>query len=297
LFFLFIILFFCVWISPADSLASKQLLKNFKIISADRLEVKEKNSLLIGNVEIEVQNFNIKAPNVLIETKKDKSKLVKFENGVDLKSKEIFLNCQNMDVDLEKSIMNCTSLEDSSVIFKKDDIEINSKNLELKFTKEKIEFVKFFEDTELKKEEMEISAENILYFPELKLIKLIGSVWMNYISNEEEDLREINLYADLVHYEEAKGLISAYSTSLDHSTFKIIPVVLFSSDFFSEARMISLELQDGEVQTAILQGEAFARFKDKAMQGDELIMNIPQKELNARAGRPKTLIYSENSID
>lgn len=294
-----IFLIISVWVIPSEAVPSKDLLKNFKIISADKLEVKEKTSFLVGNVELEVSGFNVKAPNVLIETKsdKEKSKLVKFEEGVTLKSKDIFLDCSKMEIDLEKSLMLCHGNQEKKLFFKREDMEIQSNDLELKYLDKKIESVKFFKESFFKKEDMKINSERILYFPELKLVKVIDKVWMNYLTKEENgEVREINLYADLLSYKEDEDLITAYSTSYDLKTQSIIPSVLTSKGFYSEARILSLYLKKDEPELAILQGDAYARFEDKGLEGEELEVNISEKKLKALAGRPKTLIYSKKNF-
>lgn len=85
--------------------------KNFdeiKIISAEKLNYKDGNSTLIGNVKVKLGDFIISAPRVFIDSDKDENPIkARFEQGVLLNSEDLRITAPRMEIDVPNSLFKC----------------------------------------------------------------------------------------------------------------------------------------------------------------------------------------------
>ncbi len=107
------LLLLCLLISllppcQAATLAERNSLDKVKIISAEKLNYKDGNSTLIGNVKIQLGDFMIDAPQVYIDSDKaGKPVKARFENGVELDSDKLSIQTPRMELDVQSSLVKC----------------------------------------------------------------------------------------------------------------------------------------------------------------------------------------------
>lgn len=91
-------------------------LSKVKIISAEKLDYKDGNSILIGNVKVQLGEYFITAPKVFIDSDDSgKPAQARFIEDVTLESKEINIHSPRMVIDLKNTILKCYSSEDDIV--------------------------------------------------------------------------------------------------------------------------------------------------------------------------------------
>jgi lipopolysaccharide export system protein LptA len=86
----------------------KTNLKDLKILSAEKLDYKDGNSILIGNVKIKMGNYIISAPKVFVDADTNgQPALVRFVEDAFLESKDLKIKAPEMFFDVKSSIFNC----------------------------------------------------------------------------------------------------------------------------------------------------------------------------------------------
>ncbi len=91
-------------------------LSQVKIISAEKLDYKDGNSILVGNVKVKLQDYFITAPRVFIDSGDDgKPFQARFVEDVTLESDDMTIHAPRMVIDLKNTILKCFSSEDEIV--------------------------------------------------------------------------------------------------------------------------------------------------------------------------------------
>ena len=91
-------------------------LSKVKIISAEKLDYKDGNSILIGNVKVQLGDYFITAPKVFIDSDDSgKPFQARFIEDVSLESDEIHIHSPRMEIDLNKTLLKCFSSKDDIV--------------------------------------------------------------------------------------------------------------------------------------------------------------------------------------
>jgi lipopolysaccharide export system protein LptA len=87
-----------------------------KILSAEKLDYKDGNSTLIGNVKIQLSEYLITAPKVFIDSD-DSGKPIKarFVEEVNLESDQMNITAPLMEIDLQNTLFKCFANEDQIV--------------------------------------------------------------------------------------------------------------------------------------------------------------------------------------
>lgn len=93
------------------SVSAKQDLSNFRIVSAEVLNYKDGDSVLIGNVEIQYGKYTFKAPRVYVDSDNGKPGKARFINGATLTSDSLDIRSPIMEVSIADSIFKCFSDE------------------------------------------------------------------------------------------------------------------------------------------------------------------------------------------
>lgn len=85
-------------------------LKDLKILSAEKLDYKDGDSTLIGNVKIQLGEYIIEAPRVFVDSDQDSRPIkARFIEGVFLRSDSMQITAPIMEIDIEKSLFKCFS--------------------------------------------------------------------------------------------------------------------------------------------------------------------------------------------
>ena len=91
-------------------------LSKVKIISAEKLDYKDGNSVLIGNVKVQLGDYFITAPKVFIDSDDSgKPSQARFIEDVTLESEEINIHAPRMVIDLQNTILKCYSSDQNIV--------------------------------------------------------------------------------------------------------------------------------------------------------------------------------------
>jgi len=91
-------------------------LSQVKVISAEKLDYKDGNSILVGNVKVQLGDYFISAPQVFIDSDESgKPDKARFVDNVVLDSKDMMINAPRMEIDLKNNILKCFSDEDNIV--------------------------------------------------------------------------------------------------------------------------------------------------------------------------------------
>ena len=91
-------------------------LNKVKIISAEKLDYKDGNSTLIGDVKIQLGDYFLTAPKVIIDSNDEgKPHLAKFFEDVTLESKDLTITAPEMHIDLINTKFKCFSGPDAIV--------------------------------------------------------------------------------------------------------------------------------------------------------------------------------------
>jgi lipopolysaccharide export system protein LptA len=91
-------------------------LSKVKIISAEKLDYKDGNSVLIGNVKVQLGDYFITAPKVFIDSDDSgKPSQARFIEDVTLESEEINIHAPRMVIDLQNTILKCYSSDQDIV--------------------------------------------------------------------------------------------------------------------------------------------------------------------------------------
>lgn len=325
------LLAFSLFIMLPAIAAKPSRLDKVKIISAEKLNYKDGNSVLIGNVKIQLGEFLIDAPRVFIDSDKEgKPKKARFENGVVLDSEKLSIQTPRMELDVESSIVKCfgddstlvqtdiygksqatifanyqeidlakgfarastnpalldkgiSDLQESEQIkFISKDVNIRANAMELEFKNDNdIQYVDFLTNVVALTDTQRIESEELLYFPELDMMKAYDNVKVLYLKNDAPNY----LFADALIYEKPKHVLSVFSRGVDRYA------EIHSDDIYGKARQILVNIAaDNSIENAILTGNAYAQHKDKSILAYEILFDAKKKQLETIVGRPHTLL-------
>ncbi len=310
------------------SIAAKpSRLDKVKIISAEQLNYKDGNSVLIGNVKIQLGEFMIDAPQVFIDSDKEgKAQKARFENGVVLDSEKLSIQTPRMELDVESSIVECFSdettlvqtdiygknqatifahyqeidlnkgfarasstQESEQIKFISKDVNIRANVMELEFKNDKdIQYVNFLTNVVTLTDNQRIESQELLYFPQLDMMKAYDTVKVLYLKKDAPNY----LFSDALIYEKPKHVISVFSRGIDRYA------EIHSDDIYGKARQILVNLaEDNSIENAILTGNAYAQHKDKSIMAYEILFDAKKKQLETIVGRPHTLLLKTEKED
>ena len=86
----------------------KSNLKDLKILSAEKLDYKDGNSVLMGNVKIKMGNYIISSPKVFVDSDTNgQPALVRFVEDASLESKDLKIKAPEMFFNVKTSIFSC----------------------------------------------------------------------------------------------------------------------------------------------------------------------------------------------
>ena len=299
---------------PAQAIKVEEGLDDLKIIAADELNYKDNTMLLSGNVIIQIKDIRIASPKVSLEQKKK----AEFTGSVHVSSTDLDLLADRMEIDipsafitlfsanskiqdyeiisdvqtlnLDQGIFRAEALEDSEVLTKYEDMNVHSGFLEVLFEAENEELedlnqIKFEREILAEKEKSELRGDKLLIFPKLKQYRVIGEA--SFLDKKEKFLIE----ADFMNLEEQDELKKDYvllaSTTEQDKQVKVLSEKRKLLAYSSLAR---LWLKDNELQKLVFTGNSDVRFKDKKLQGEEILFNNETKELISNLDRPKAIL-------
>lgn len=308
-----------------DATAKSSKLDKVKIISAEQLDYKDGNSVLIGNVKIQLGEFTIDAPRVYIDSDKDgKSEKARFENGVVLDSEKLSIQAPRMELDVETSVLKCfangttlvqtdiygkkqasilaayqeidlskgfarASSEAEQIRFISQDVNIKANTMELEFKNgNEIQYVDFLTNVVALTDNQRIESQELLYFPELEMMKAYDDVKVLHLDSNASSY----LFADALIYEKTKHALSVFSRGIERYA------EIHSDDIYGKSRQILVNIaEDNSIDSAILTGNAYAQHKDKSIVAYEILFDVKKKQLETIVGRPHTqLLKIEKEI-
>lgn len=316
--------------SPAFAKVSKDIFKDFKILHADKLEFKDANTLLIGDVKIKVDDYYIEAPEVEVISKEGGSEpiSISFMNDAHFESKDMEIDAKEIDVDLETDTVHCSGEPEVVSLWKdkgkgkftiKSDYQSYNFKTGIAQASSKGEKRVVIESPD---RDIESQSAKMLYLKakgrksSIDWISLKGNVILT-----EEDKR---VEAQDVHYwvngsilkasNDAKALL--YSKKYhgnkepiylfaDHMMIEDNQDILsasmkdinkqahiFSKDIIGKARQIRLNKFHKSTDEIAFTGNAFAQYSDKAVSGQEILFDLKKKTLTSIVGRANTKLYS-----
>ncbi len=316
---------------PKKNEEKKNNLSNFKIISAEKLDYSEGNSILIGNVKIKLGEFTISSPKVLISSDKNgQTNNAKFIEDVVLESKDLKITSPVMEIDVQKSLFKCFADDKQLVktlIGDKGDLIFSGYQeyeIETGFGRSATKdlndpnAIAYIKQVQYMGKDMDVVSDTMEM--EIQDSKL---QYVDFISNAvAKDIRQ-RTQADEIYYFPTQALLKAEGNAKiiylrqEDPTYVFSDLVvyerdkkvfsafskdfdprseIYSKDTYGKARQIILLLDSkDQLDRAIFTGNAYAQFKDKSMLGHELLMNIKEKTLQTLVGRPKSQILKEGS--
>lgn len=313
------------FIPSALAVDSMQLstFSDFDIISANKLNYSEKETIMTGGVKIRFGSFIITAPEVVIKTDTDSSpQVIEFLGNVNLESKELNIQSEVIEIDfktnlfkaysknkqvlstiygdekmtissdyqdynLKTGLAHAQSNSKDPVIFKSKDRTIYAQENELKYKQgeeSELEFISFKNDVISIEKDRRIEAQELLYLTKLDQIKAFGEVKIAY---ESKDRGLIHLFADSVIYENTIDLLSAFSQGSSAN------VSIYAENMFGKARQLIMQQANSQKSSkAVLSGSAYAQLDNKAIDGDEILFDIKNQEIITLVGRPSSKLLS-----
>lgn len=305
---------------------NKNTFSNFSIEHADKLDFKQTGSELIGNVKIKFGSFVLSSPRVLVSNSaKDYSpEVIRFVEGVELRSSDLDIDAQTIEINFKDSLFKAYGEPDVLSIWK-DDKEgkttvtspyqeynmdtghakavskdkpvlvenpkrtITAKNVELKNSAKKrrgksIESINFQGDVILVEADKRVEADDLYYWVEGSMIKAEDNVKILAYTEESDPLY---IFADMVNLELDKDLMLASMEDFNRAVY------LYANDFVGRGRNAYIKRSNKKPKKAVLTGNAFAQFQDKAVEGEEIVFNIQKKTIKSLVGRPHTKIFKE----
>ncbi len=323
-----IALFLSISVSGPVFAIDKNTFSNFSIAHADKLNFKDKGSELIGNVRIQFGEFTLASPRVLVDTSAvDTSpERIRFVEGVRMTSKELTMDAKEIEIDLNEGLFKAVGDPEVLSVWGKgkdrteiislyqeynlktglvkatnkgapeqitvtsprrtivaDEVELQNILDKKKRKKDKIESINFTGDVILVEKDKRIEANNLFYWLVGETIKAEDNVKLLSYTKEKDP---IYIFSDLITLEVDKDIFSASMNGFDRS------VHLYSKQFMGRARNAVVKRINKQPDQAVLTGDAFAQFKDKAINGQEILFDIKNKTLRSLVGRPTTSVYS-----
>jgi lipopolysaccharide export system protein LptA len=320
---IFLLIFFVVTL---DVTAKSSKLDKVKIISAEQLDYKDGNSVLIGNVKIQLGEFMIEAPQVYIDSDKEgKAEKARFENGVVLDSEKLSIQAPRMELDVESSVLKCFANDETLVqtdIYGKKQASILANYQEIDLGKgfarasanpallengiseaEQLRFVS--EDVNIRANTMELEFKD---GKDIQYVDFLTNV-VALTDNQRIESQELLYFPELEMmkaYDEVKVLhldsnASSYlfADALIYEKPKHVLSVfsrgveryaeIHSANIYGKARQILVNIaEDDSIENAILTGNAYAQHKDKSIVAYEILFDAKKKQLETIVGRPHT---------
>lgn len=303
-----------------------------KIISAEKLDYKDGNSTLIGNVEVQLAEYHIKAPKVFIDSD-DSGRPIKarFIENVNLKSEQIEIQSPTMEIDLTSALLKCFSSETEiikTIITDKDKHEAvvlawyqefnyqtgfasaHSQKIRAPNKNKILEQVIFlYDDLQVESNEIEMQVKD----SKVDYAVFLGdAVAMDL--NQRTEAQEIYFFPSKnllkaerdvkVVYADAQSPAYIFADTLVYEEDKNIlsafshvndaNAKIYRGNAYGKGRQIVLNLDDKKKpDNAILTGMAYSQIDDKGIGGHELLFDIKNQSIKTLVGRPKTLLFSK----
>lgn len=145
-----------------------------------------------------------------------------------------------------------------------------------------VEYITFDGDVVLIEDDKRVECEDLHFWPEGSLIKASENTKILFNANPEDPLY---LFADQATWENDKDTLSAFSTDTSKR-----PVYIYADQMLGKSRHMVMNIVNGQPDNAVLSGNAFAKFQDKNITGEEILFNLKDKTMKSIVGRPKTAI-------
>lgn len=308
-------------------------LTKVKIISAEKLNYKDGNSVLIGNVKIQVADYFLSAPKVFIDSDENNEPYrARFIEDVSLESDKISIHSPKMEIDLNNSLLKCFSEKENFV-----ETIINDSDKKAKLTSwyqefdyangfakaqaqsesgfedssarimDKVTFV--YDEYTVTSQELELETKDagIDYVVFLKDAVAIDSKQRTEAQQiyffPEQNILKAEDQVKIVYSNEGEPAYVFADFVIYEKKKNILSAYsnlneprskLFHKDSYAKARQIVLNLDDkNQADNAILTGMAYSQVADKAIEGHELLFDIKKQNIKTLVGRPKTLLFSK----
>lgn len=172
------------------------------------------------------------------------------------------------------------------------DRNINADMAEMRYAKKQerksgLDFVNFRDNVVLTESDKRVEADELLYFPGQELVKALSNVRILFQNSDQENGSGLTyLFADLAVLEQSPRIFSAYSIETDK------PIHIYTDEMIGRGRQLLVKQMDKKIDKAVLTGNAYAQYRDKAVIGEEVLFDIKNKVVKTLVGRPKTLILT-----
>ena len=308
----------------------KKTFSNFSILHADKLDFKEDRSELVGGVEIQFGKFILSSPEafVLLNKEDQKPKSIKFTGGVLMSSDEVNIKAKEIEINLKESLFKCTGDPDVVTVYGKeekttivanvqdynlttglvrafsnetgeqiqilgnkrsafaDHAELKTSKKSTKKNKTGVESITLDGNVVLIDEDKRIEAGDIFYWIAGDIIRINNNAKVLFYTKKGDP---IHLFADLMTLEKEKDVLSASMRDIKEQ------VRIYSEGFYGKGRQVYVNRKNGDPDTAVLTGNAFVQFEDKALSGEEVHFDLNKKKISSLVGRPTTTIFSHDS--
>lgn len=145
-----------------------------------------------------------------------------------------------------------------------------------------VDYITFEGDVVLIEPDKRVECEDLHFWPQGSIIKASEQTKILFNANVEDPLY---LFADQATWENSKDTLSAFSKDTSAR-----PVYIYGDQMLGKSRHLVMKIVDGQPDNAVLSGDAFAKFQDKNIAGEEILFNLKDKTMKSIVGRPKTAI-------
>lgn len=148
------------------------------------------------------------------------------------------------------------------------------------------ESIKFHGAVVYRDEDKRIQSNDLFFWVPEEMVKATEDVKVLAYSSTGEP---VYLFADMAVLEQKKDIMSAFSNAYDKKAY------VYSDEVVGQARKIALHRVNRKPDSAILTGDAYVKFQDKAMSGEEIYFDLKEKIAKSLVDRPTTTIFSSSS--
>lgn len=309
---------------------SKKTFSNFSIVHADKLDFKTTTTDLAGDVQIRFGPYLVKSPKVIVNNDaKNSPEIINFLDGVSLESNDLSIEAHKIEVNFKDNMLKCYGAPDvistwGNIAGEETEIVANYQEYDLQNGKARatmlsdsnqvsvtstgrnilanevnlqqdqssgssgLQTVDFVGNVVSQEKDKRIQGDQISIWVPGDTIKVLGNAKVLVYA---EDNRPVYIFADMVLLEKEVDILSAMSDSVAKQA------EIFSEDFKARGRQIFVQRINGKPDKAVITGEAFAQFKDKGIEGEEIMFDIKRKVLTSIVGRPTTKIFTASKAE
>ncbi len=321
--------FICFFLLPAqaEELLSAKNLKDFQIISAEKLNYQEGDSILIGDVKIKLGAYTISAPKVFVDSDDNGSPhYARFIDGAVLDSDSLKIDAERMEFDISKSLFKCFASVDGEVettikdyndpiyIYSKYQeymldtgfarVSAQEKNSNNAFHQERVRVLSSDFKVESNFIELESGGKSVKYIDFIGKVLALGS-------KQRIEANELLYFPD-TEIIKAEGSVKTLYLQENQPAYLFSDLLVYetiekqlsaysknikhraefhSNKSYGQSRQILLKIdQDDALDHAILTGDAFAQYHDKSLTGYEILFDLKNMLIRTLVGRPRTQI-------